>query len=106
MLNQCKKLVKFETITIFLISIFTIFRYQGLITPYLDSKFFEADTFLKEDLYLHNQHETFVYDLINFNYTNDYLYFCFYYLYVQQVILYKILKNIQFYLINLFILRF
>lgn len=78
MLNQCIKLIRLENIVIFLISIFTIFRYQGLIAPYLHSKFYDNNSSLNEDIYFNNQHETFVYDFINFNYTNDYLYFCFY----------------------------
>ena len=46
MLNQCIKLIRLENIVIFLISIFTIFRYQGLIAPYLHSKFYDNNSSL------------------------------------------------------------
>ena len=69
MLNQCTKLFKIETTIIFLISIFTILRYQGLISPYLHPKFYSNHSHLNEDIYYNNQFETFVYDLVNFNYT-------------------------------------
>ena len=51
MLNQCTKFFKNETIIIFLISIFTILRYQGLISPYLHSKFYSNHSHLNEDFH-------------------------------------------------------
>ena len=95
MLNQSTKLFKFESVIIFLISIFTIFRYQGLISPYLHSKFYDNNSKLKEDIYSNNQFETFVYDFVNFNYTNDYLYFCFYIFVcaLGYIFIFKILKK-------------
>ena len=95
MLNQCTKLFKIETTIIFLISIFTILRYQGLISPYLHPKFYSNHSRLNEDIYYNNQFETFVYDLVNFNYTNDYLYLLFYLTVcaIGYIFTYKILKK-------------
>ena len=81
---------------IFLISIFSIFRYQGILPAYSHSKFYLENDPISNDIYFNNKFPTFVYDIFNFDFTNDFKYFILYAIVCANsyFFTYKILKEI------------
>ena len=84
-----------KVVTVFLISFFTILRYSGLISPYIHGKFYADTEKLDEDIYYTENLQTFVYEIFNFNYLNDYFYFLFYLIvsFIGYYYTYKLLKK-------------
>ena len=92
---QSLKSLNFKYTSLLLILIFTVLRYQGLISPYLHAKFYLPSKKDLNDIYFNDKFETFVYDFIPFDYTNDF-YFIIFFLFIcflSYFFIYKILKK-------------
>ena len=95
MISEKYKNISSYTI-VFLIFIFSILRYQGILPVYSHSKFYLKNNPISNDIYFNNKFHTFVYDIFNFDFTNDFKYFVLYAIVCvnSYFFTYKILKEI------------